>query len=504
MRTPLFSLIASFGAALLTAHPSAVAEEAPSPDGALSYYRDIRPIFQASCHGCHQPAKAKGKYIMTEFSALVKGGDGGEPAIVPGKPDESFLVEQITPHDGKAEMPPKDDPLAGPEIEKIRAWIAQGAADDTPENAGQPYTMESPPKYERLPVVTSLDYSPDGSLLAASGFHEVILHRADGSGIEARLVGLSERVESVRFSPDGKWLAVTGGSPGRMGEVQVWDVAKRELDLSVTQTFDTLYGASWAPDGSKIAFGGADTVLRAIDAKNGKEVLFQGAHDDWVFDTVWSVKGDFVVSVGRDMTAKLIEFETARFVDNITSITPKALKGGLAAVARHPERDEILVGGADGEPKVYRMQRLVKRVIGDDSNLIRKFPPMVGRIFAVDYAPDGKRIAAGSSLDGKGAIHLYSADFDPALPDDIKGIFGKVITSRNAGEVKKTEDYWTKDATQTAALPMPAGIYALTFSPDGKTVAASGGDGIIRLIDAAEGKVRREFPAVPLEQAAAN
>ena len=39
-----------------------------------------------------------------------------------------------------------------------------------------------------------------------------------------------------------------------MGEVQVWDVAKRKLSLSVSITFDTIYGASWSPDGTKIAF----------------------------------------------------------------------------------------------------------------------------------------------------------------------------------------------------------------------------------------------------------
>ena len=82
----------------------------------------------------------------------------------------------------------------------------------------------------------------------------------DGAKLVARLVGLSERIESVRFSPDGTRLAVTGGLPGRMGEVQVWDVAKRKLLLSVPVTFDTLYGASWSPDGTKIAFGCADNT----------------------------------------------------------------------------------------------------------------------------------------------------------------------------------------------------------------------------------------------------
>src|SRR6185437_7968927 len=168
-------------------------------------------------------------------------------------------------------------------------------------------------------------------------------------------------------SPSGDRLAVTGGQPGRMGEVQVWNVAKKKLTLSVPVTFDTVYGASWSPDGTKIAFGCADNSVRAIDAKTGEQVLFQGSHSDWALDTVFSTDGSHLMTVGRDRTAKLIEVATQRFVDNITSITPGALKGGIQAVARHPKRDEIVVGGADGVPRVYRVFRQTARVIGDDS-----------------------------------------------------------------------------------------------------------------------------------------
>ena len=76
-------------------------------------------------------------------------------------------------------------------------------------------------------MITALDFSPDGSLLAVSGYHEVLLHKADGSELIGRLVGLSERIQSLKFSPDGKRLAVAGGSPARMGEIQIWDVRQR-------------------------------------------------------------------------------------------------------------------------------------------------------------------------------------------------------------------------------------------------------------------------------------
>ena len=73
------------------------------PSGPVSYDKQIRPIFQAQCQGCHQPAKAGGGYVMTAFDRLLEGGEASSRDR-PGKPDESHLIEQITPEDGK-EMP---------------------------------------------------------------------------------------------------------------------------------------------------------------------------------------------------------------------------------------------------------------------------------------------------------------------------------------------------------------------------------------------------------------
>src|SRR5206468_11927974 len=132
---------------------------------------------------------------------LRSGGETDLPAIVPHRPEESYLLDQVTPVDGRAVMP-KDQPvLADAEIDLIRRWVAQGAADDTPANAVARYDKDHPPVYSRPPVITALDFSPDGRLLAVAGFHEVLLCNADGSGEIARLVGLSERIESVRFAP---------------------------------------------------------------------------------------------------------------------------------------------------------------------------------------------------------------------------------------------------------------------------------------------------------------
>ncbi len=314
----------------------------------------------------------------------------------------------------------------------------------------------------------------------------------------ARLIGMSERIESVQFSPDGSKLAVAGGLPGRMGEVQIWDVASAKLTLSLPVTFDTVYGASWSPDQKLVAFGCADSTVRAINAETGEQVLYQGSHNGWVFDTVFSVDGSHLVSVGRDMTAKLIEVQTQRFVDNITSITPGALKGGITSVVRHPQRDEILLGGADGIPKIYRMHRKTKREIGDDANLLWELPPLPGRVFSVDYSRDASRIVAGSSLDGKGAVHIYGIEPEFEVPDEINKILVKPTHSRSGEEVNKLTKYFA-DGIQTIAKVTvdSGGIYAVTFSPDESRVAAAGSDGLVRVLDASTGSVINEF--LPVE-----
>ncbi len=257
---------------------------------------------------------------------------------------------------------------------------------------------------------------------------------------------------------------MAGGSPGRLGEVQVWDVATHKLKLSVPVTHDTVYGVSWSGDGKTIGFGCADNTLRAIDAESGKQVLYQGAHSDWVLDTVFSKDSTYVISVSRDRSMKLVEVATQRFVDNITSITPGALKGGLSAVDRHPQKDELLIGGADGVPKIYQMLRTQDRKIGDDYNLIKAYEGAPGRIYDVNFNADGSRFVVASSSDGTGEVRVYDTGNEKLL--------------------RKLEG-------------QQGAVYCACFNAAGNVVASAGFDGVVRLNDVETGKLIKEFSPVP-------
>lgn len=464
---------------------SAADSPAPTTPEKVSYFKDVRPLFQQHCQGCHQPAKAQGGYVMTEHAGLLKVGDGGKPGVVPGKPADSFLLDEIRVKDGKAEMPKGGTALKPEQYQLIEKWISQGAIDDTPASAkAKSIDAARPPVYNSPPVITSLAFSPDGTTLAVTGYHEVLLYSADGGKLLARLVGLSERVQSVAFNSDGKLLAVAGGDPGRFGEIQIWDVEKRKLRLSVPVTYDTVYGVSWAPDGSKVAFGCGDNTVRAIDPQTGKQVVQMGTHSDWVLGTVFSRDGQHIASVSRDMSTKLTEVATERFIDNVTSITPGALKGGLMAIDIRPQvdkqttkvpddeggkfqeksYDELITAGSDGVPRLYKMHREAKRQIGDDSNKIRQYEAVLGRVSSAKFNADGSKFAVVGSLDGKGEVAVYATAAD-------------------------------KKAAKCEGISGP--VYAVAWKKDGTAIASGGFDGKVWLHDPVTGKLVKEFTVLP-------
>ncbi|MCB1229556.1 MAG: PSD1 domain-containing protein [Verrucomicrobiae bacterium] len=95
----------------------------------VEFERDIRPIFAEKCTICHGPDDEKGGLRLTGIDFATRTLDSGDVAIVPGKPDESTLIDRIHTTDPDDVMPPPDkaDPLTEKEKANLRQWIAEGA-----------------------------------------------------------------------------------------------------------------------------------------------------------------------------------------------------------------------------------------------------------------------------------------------------------------------------------------------------------------------------------------
>jgi WD40 repeat protein len=443
-------------ATFLVAGFVALAGWAGADEPRVSYVREISPILRANCVSCHRPGKAKGGLDLATHAALMRGGESGQ-AVHPGDPEKSDLLELVSGED--PEMPKDGDPLSPRERAKLSLWIAQGAVEDslTPGSSARPM---APPRYASLPAVAALAWSPDGRLLAVSGWHEVILHDASTEGIVGRLVGESPRITSMVFTSDGRELAVAGGAPSEFGEIQFWEVASRGLRRSIRCTGDTVFGLSQSPDGSRVAVGGVDKLVRVFAVVDGVEVMRCDNHLDWVLGTAFTADGARVVSASRDKALKLIDGMTGRLVDDVNRAREPLLC--LAAFSRE---NLVVVGSDSGSLRLHRMEPRGGRLAeGDDKELsfVRELDRLPGAVQALAFSPDGAWIAAGG----------------------------------DAGEIRV---FRAKDGRRMATVSGKTGpVFALAFSPDGTRVAAGGQDGKIRIYDAEKGTQLREFDGVPM------
>ena len=172
MNSNLFCRVARSALTMLLV-ASSQGEEAP-----VSFFKQVVPIFKESCNGCHHPGKMKGDLDLTTHAAILKGGKHGS-VIKPGDPSGSTLVEEIS---GKEpSMPQEGDPLTAEQVGLIERWISQGALDDTPAEKRNPYKLAGSPTYPSPALISSARYSPDGNLVAVTGYHEVILYKSDGT-----------------------------------------------------------------------------------------------------------------------------------------------------------------------------------------------------------------------------------------------------------------------------------------------------------------------------------
>jgi cytochrome c553 len=110
------------------------AANAPSPTLASSdvqfFETKVRPVLVDKCYKCHSKDadKVKGGFMLDTREALLHGGNSG-PAIVPGNPKDSLLIQAIGYKDEDLQMPPKGEKLSDQQIADLTEWVRRGAPD---------------------------------------------------------------------------------------------------------------------------------------------------------------------------------------------------------------------------------------------------------------------------------------------------------------------------------------------------------------------------------------
>src|SRR5437588_4701527 len=115
---------------LATTTPSTVHAQEPAPGeaaGAVRFDRDIRPILDR-CLNCHGAGRARAGLRLDSREAAIARLESGNQAVVPGHPEQSELLRRVNASNVDKRMPLKKEPLRPDQVEKLRRWIAAGAA----------------------------------------------------------------------------------------------------------------------------------------------------------------------------------------------------------------------------------------------------------------------------------------------------------------------------------------------------------------------------------------
>ena len=135
----LFAGLLTLGASTLRA-----VDLPAAPDGVEFFEQKIRPVLVDTCYQCHGPdaadaGKLKGGLRLDSREALLKGGESGKPAVVPGNAEGSLLIRALRHTDPDLAMPPKKK-LGDRQIADFVTWVNLGAPDPrvAASEAGKP------------------------------------------------------------------------------------------------------------------------------------------------------------------------------------------------------------------------------------------------------------------------------------------------------------------------------------------------------------------------------
>jgi WD40 repeat protein len=473
----LCAALAATLAFLFSFFPPEATAQAKAPAKSVSFINDVAPILKENCFGCHGAKSPKGKLDMTKHAAMLKGGTK-EFDVIPGKPEDSYLISALTSL-GKNRMPPKDtgDALAKEKIDVIRQWIKEGAKLDGGIKPDSDIMRElrirwvppvPPAAYEKAVVVTALAFTPDSKKVVVSGHHELNVFDATTGNLEKRIRTRSRRATAMFFLPDGK-LVVAGGRPGEEGDIRVYNIDAAGKDVGgvkmldgvndktvmlaqLLEADDEVLCIALSPDAKQIASGGCDRLVNIWDISAGVDkAKLVGTpienHADWVFGVAFSPDGKKLFTASRDKTAKLWD------------ITAKE------SVLTFPEHNNTVYGvlpTTDGKTGISA---------GED-NQLRQWDIAGGRAGKTKKnVAHGKAVLKLALVPGKPLVLSCSAD--------------------------ATARVWNRETLAPAGTlsGFTDHVYAVAGSPDGTLVAAGAFNGEVRVFNIADAKMTKLIKA---------
>ena len=209
------------------ASPAAPVQSSPAPGTTEFFTLRVEPILDDNCYSCHQESQSGG-LRLDSYSAILKGGGRG-PAIVPGDPETSILINAIR-RTGKLKMPPKH-PLEQSEIDTLVEWVKAGAkgstassdtvakaADPTPMTSTSAQPASTEPSVVKASAATTAPHV-QGAMSDVDFFENnirpIIANNCSSCHVDANAGGLKLDSREALLKGGGRGPAIVPGEPDK-------------------------------------------------------------------------------------------------------------------------------------------------------------------------------------------------------------------------------------------------------------------------------------------------
>ncbi|MHA2252650.1 MAG: WD40 domain-containing protein, partial [Candidatus Kariarchaeaceae archaeon] len=266
-----------------------------------------------------------------------------------------------------------------------------------------------PPFTEHDGDVLSIDFSPDGSLVASGGIDSLVhVWNRTNRNIVYTLKGHIGEIRTIAFSGDGTYLASGSSAPDNV--IKIWDMTDGQLLRNLTGHTDNINSISFSPSNQIVASGARDSNIILWNITSGENISVLTEHISWVNTLAFSpVDENILISAGRS-ESRIILWNLSS-LSEIRSLTRHGSE--ITSVDFSPDGQTILSGSFD------KTINLWSTASGD---LLYSFPEESDPILSITYSPEGKLIAftTGSTSKMMSWVgNLFPLDLDSdGLPDE--------------------------------------------------------------------------------------
>jgi WD40 repeat protein len=336
------------------------------------------------------------------------------------------------------------------------------------------------------PNVMRAWFEPDGAHLIAGGYDgELDLIDARSGEILARSHRHADRIEDLRFSPDGTRFAVASWDK----QVSVWDTASFTPTLDLDDQDAEVSSVAWSADGAWLLTVESDVWVHVRRADTGASVYTLRLPEGARFSRAWfAPDGQTIVTASFDGGVRTWQAASGALLESFDAQT----SGKLMNAAMRPDGKELVTTGAGGRVMVWRLDRG------------RAFLPLARRLDERQYVYPSE-LAAGGALaitgDDDGDLDTYDARTGARLhAAKVPGFLYSIAPSADGAHVAgsgSTVPIGLWDAVSGGKIADLGGAarrdYNIAASADGTEVAAASWDGDVRVYDLASGEPRADL-----------